>query len=311
VWVTGRTVAPAAPRVEPIALPPPRDLALLVVAMGAVSTSGPLIAAAAAPALAIAFWRNAMAVAVLLPWAALRRRSELRALDRRHWLLSLLAGLLLAAHFGTWVPSIVLSSVASSTALVCTQPVWAALIARARGRRVSRRTWVGIAVAVLGAVLLTGADVRLSGRALLGDLLAILGGMLGAAYMTAGSTVRARISTTTYTTICYGCCSLVLLVVCLVGGQRLGGYDAATWVKLVALTAGAQLLGHSLVNVVLRTTSPTVVSLAILFEVPGAALIAAVWLHQVPSLWALPGLAVLLLGIGIVVRGGGRAVPLE
>jgi drug/metabolite transporter (DMT)-like permease len=309
--VTGRTVAPATPRVEPMALPPPRDLALLVVAMGAVSTSGPIIAAAAAPALAIAFWRNAMAVAVLLPWAALRRRSEFRALDRRHWRLSLLAGLLLAAHFGTWVPSIVLSSVASSTALVCTQPVWAALIARAQGRRVSHRTWVGIVVAVLGAVLLTGADVRVSGRALLGDLLAILGGMLGAAYMTAGSTVRVRISTTTYTTICYGCCSLVLLVVCLVGGQRLGGYDAATWVKLVALTAGAQLLGHSLVNVVLRTTSPTVVSLAILFEVPGAALIAAVWLHQVPSPWALPGLAVLLLGIGIVVRGGGRAVPLE
>src|SRR5204863_2688972 len=105
--------------------------------------------------------------AVLLPWTALRRHRELRALDGRQWRLSLLAGVLLAAHFATWVPSVVLSSVASSTALVATQPVWAALLARAAGRRVPRGVWAGIAVAVLGAALLSGADVRLSGRALL------------------------------------------------------------------------------------------------------------------------------------------------
>lgn len=98
---------------------------------------------------------------------------------------------------------------------------------------------------------------------------------------------------------------------CLVSGQRLGGFDAGTWWKLVALTAGAQLLGHSLVNVVLRTTSPTVVSLAILVEVPGAGLLAAVWLHQIPPLTALPGLLLLLAGIGLVIRAGARAVPVE
>ena len=123
--------------------------------------------------------------------------------------------------------------------------------------------------------------------------------------------VRARVSTTSYTTICYGCCSLALLAVCLVAGAPLGGYRAGAWLKLAALTAGAQLLGHSLVNVVLRTTSPTVVSLAILFEVPGAAVIAAVWLGQLPAPPALPGLGLLLLGIGIVVRAGARAVPVE
>jgi drug/metabolite transporter (DMT)-like permease len=303
--------APPAPGVEAITLPPPRDLLLLAVALAAVSTSGPIIVATAAPALAIAFWRNAMASGLLLPWALLRRRAELRALDRRQWWLSVLAGALLAGHFGTWVPSVTLSSVASATALVATQPVWAALLARAQGRRVSRGVWVGIAVAVLGAALLTGADVQLSGRALVGDLLALLGGMLAAAYVTAGGAVRVRVSTTTYTTICYGCCAVLLLGVCLVGGQRLGGYDAGTWLKLAALCLGAQLLGHSLVNVVLRSTSPTVVSLAILFEVPGAGIIAAVWLHQVPAVSAIPGLVVLLIGIALVVRAGARAVPVE
>jgi drug/metabolite transporter (DMT)-like permease len=292
-------------------VPAPRDLALLVVALAAVSTSGPLIAATAAPALAIAFWRNALASMLLAPIALARVRAELRSIGRRNWWLCMLAGVLLAGHFATWVPSISLTSVSSATALVATQPVWAALLARAAGRRFRLSIWIGIGVSVAGAALLTGADVSLSGRALAGDLLATVGGVLSAAYVTVGGAVRPRVSTTAYTAVCYSCCALLLLVLCLATGQRLGGYDAGTWVKLGALAAGAQLLGHSLFNVLLRSTSPTALSLAILFEVPGASLIAAVWLHQVPAATALPGLLLLLAGLALVVRAGARAVPTE
>jgi drug/metabolite transporter (DMT)-like permease len=294
-----------------VAVPPARDAALLAVAVTAVSTSAPLIAATAAPALAIAAWRNLMASGVLLPVALATRRGELRALGRRGWGLSLLAGALLAGHFASWVPSVTLTSVASSTALVATQPVWAALLARASGQQVGRGAWVGILVAVAGAAMVTGADVTLSARAVAGDLLALLGGILAAAYVTAGAAVRARISTTAYTTVCYSACALLLVLVCLLAGQPLAGYTADTWVKLAALTVGAQLLGHSLVNVVLRSTSPTVVSLAILFEAPGAALIAALWLGQLPPVSVLPGIVVLLAGLAIAVRAGARAVPVE
>ena len=296
---------------EAVAVPPPRDAALIAVAVAAVSTSAPLIAATAAPALAIAAWRNIMSGGVLLPFALLTRRAELRGLGRRGWGLSLLAGGLLAGHFASWVPSVTLTSVASSTALVSTQPVWAALLARAAGRQVGRPVWVGILVAVAGAGMVTGADVTLSARAVAGDLLALLGGILAAAYVTAGAAVRVRISTTSYTTVCYSACALLLALACLAAGQPLAGYTGATWLKLAALTAGAQLLGHSLINLALRSTSPTVVSLAVLFEAPGAALIAAVWLGQLPPVSVLPGIAVLLGGLAIVVRAGGRAVPVE
>jgi drug/metabolite transporter (DMT)-like permease len=296
---------------EAVTVPPARDVALLAVAVAAVSTSAPLIAATAAPALAIAAWRNLMSAGVLVPVALVTRRAEIRTLGRRGWGLSLLAGVLLAGHFAAWVPSVTLTSVASSTALVATQPVWAALLARAAGQQVGRQAWVGILVAVAGAAMVTGADVTLSARAVAGDLLALLGGILAAAYVTAGAAVRVRVSTTTYTTVCYSACALLLAAICLAAGQPLTGYDANTWLKLVALTVGAQLLGHSLVNVVLRTTSPTVVSLAILFEAPGAALIAAVWLHQLPPVSVLPGIVVLLAGLAIVIRAGARAVPVE
>ncbi|MCW2669057.1 MAG: family transporter [Frankiales bacterium] len=296
--------------------PPTRDLGIMVVALLAVSTSGPLIAATAAPALAIAFWRNAMGGGVLLPVALVRNRAELRGLSSRERALALLAGLLLALHFATWIPSIRYTSVASATALVATQPIWSALIGKARGERVGRQVWVGIVVSLSGALLLTGADLQVSGKALLGDGLALLGGLFAAAYMTAGSEVRRSVSTTTYTAVCYSTTALLLLVACLVGRQRLSGYDSSDWVKLVALTAGAQLLGHSLFNVVLRTTSPTVVSLSILFEIPGAALVAALFVsgQHVPWL-AVPSAALLVTGLAIVIRSGSRttepSVPVE
>lgn len=286
--------------------PPPLDAAFLLVALFAVSTSGPLIAATAAPTLAIAFWRNAMASGALVPWALLRNRSELARLARREWLLALAAGGLLAAHFATWVPSLGFTSVASATALVATQPVWAALLARRQGHVIPRRAWAGIAVAVLGAAVITGIDVSVSARALLGDALALVGGFFAAAYVTAGGAVRRSVSTTAYTTVCYLTAAVALLVACLAGGQHLAGYPGRAWVYLVLLTVGAQLLGHSVVNLVLRTTSATVVSLALLFEVPGATLIAFVWLHQRPHVWALPGLALLLVGVAAVVTAAGR-----
>jgi drug/metabolite transporter (DMT)-like permease len=293
--------------------PPNRDVGILVVALLAVSTSGPLIAATVAPALAIAFWRNAMAGAVLTPIVLLRRREELTGLSAREWRLALLAGLLLALHFATWIPALSYTSVASATALVATQPVWSALIAKARGEVVSRQVWLGIAVALSGALLLTGADLQVSGKALLGDGLAVVGGLFAAGYMTAGSEVRRSVSTTTYTALCYSTTALLLLVTCVVGGQALSGYDGRDWLKLIALTAGAQLLGHSLFNVVLKTTSPTVVSLSILFEIPGAAIIAALFVkgQHVPLL-GVPAAVLLVCGLALVIRAStGPSVPVE
>jgi drug/metabolite transporter (DMT)-like permease len=187
-----------------VARPPAGDLLLIAVAVAAVSTSAPLIREAQAPALAIAFWRNAFAVAVLAPVCAVRRRDEIARLGRGPAGGALLAGALLSAHFATWVPSLSFTTVASSVALVATQPVWAALLARARGDEVPGQAWLGIVLAFGGAVVLTGVDVSLSGRALTGDLLALAGGMLAAAYVTVGADVRQTVSTTLYTAICYG-----------------------------------------------------------------------------------------------------------
>src|SRR5690606_16805833 len=119
-----------------------------------------------------------------------RHRAELRAMPRRTWGLTALSGALLAVHFGTWIPSLFLTSVASSTALVATQAIWAAVLSRLLGQAVSRRVWVGMGVSFAGVVLVTGIDVTLSARHLAGDLLALLGGLAAAAYVLVGGRVR-------------------------------------------------------------------------------------------------------------------------
>jgi drug/metabolite transporter (DMT)-like permease len=274
-------------------------LVLIAIAVTATSTSAPLVREAAAPALVIAFWRNAMATGVLVPYALARRRAQVDALDQRERRLIAAAGVLLAAHFATWIPSLSYTTVASSVALVCTQPVWAAVLARATGEQVSRRTWAGIVVALGGVVTLTGVDLTLSSRAVFGDALALAGGMFAAAYVTVGASVRRTVSTTVYTAGCYGLAAIALLVTCVVGGQDVVHHDARTWWCLVAITVGPQLLGHSLLNRVLQSTSVTFVSIALLFEVVGATLLARWWFGETPPAGTYP--AALLIAGGVLL----------
>ena len=282
--------------------PPAADLALLGVAVVAVSTSAPLVRVADAPTLAIAFWRNALALPVLVAVAVWRSPGRLHTLTAHERRLAALAGAFLAAHFATWIPSLSFTTVASSVALVATQPVWAALIARWRGEEVTGQAWAGIGVALAGTLLLSGIDLSVGAQALFGDLLALAGGLLAAAYVTVGADARRTVPTSVYAAVCYGVAAAALAAVCLAGRQPLAGYDAHTWAVLVAIMVGPQLLGHTLINRVLRTTSTTVVSVAILFEIVGAAVIAWLAFDEVPPASAVPAGVLIAAGVVLVVR---------
>ncbi|MFZ9751875.1 MAG: EamA family transporter, partial [Candidatus Nanopelagicales bacterium] len=99
------------------------DLIALAVAVAAVASSGPIIAACAAPALAIAFWRCFIGASVTAPFAWARNREVWGRLTKRDLLGASLAGLFLGLHFATWIPSLRYTSIAASTAIVATQVV--------------------------------------------------------------------------------------------------------------------------------------------------------------------------------------------
>lgn len=294
-----------------LARPPRLDFMLLGVAVLAISASAPMIAAIAAPALAIAFWRCILGAGATGAWVAWRQRAELMSLSWQQWRLVIAAGLLLGAHFATWIPSLRFTSVASSTALVATQPVWAALIARARGVRIPARAWLGIGIALAGVLVLTGIDASIDPRHLIGDLLALVGAVFAALYVSVAEVARKTVSTSTMTLGLYASSAAMLLVLCLVLQQPLVGYSAQDWALIVLLTLTAQLLGHTLINRVLATTSATITSLAILFEMPGATIIAALAIGQLPPWSILPAAGLMLVGLAMVIRSARSPSPME
>jgi len=284
-----------------------RDVALMGIAVLGVAFSGPLTTLVTASFLALAFWRNAAGAVVLLP-LLLREQATLRGLRPRQLVSSLVAGLFLAAHFASWLPSLSMTTVGASTALVTTTPIWTALAARASGVHLPAPVWWGLGLAVFGAALIAGVDVTVSWEALAGDGLALLGAICAGGYMLAGARARERLTTSAYAVVCYSTCAVALAVAALVAGVPLAGFSAHDWWLIAAITFCAQLLGHTLLNLVLSSVGPTVVGLAVLLEVPGALLVALVVLQQVPPLLAVPGMVAVVIGVALVVRAG-RPAP--
>ncbi|RBY96045.1 EamA family transporter [Blastococcus sp. TF02-8] len=274
----------------------------MAVAVVGISLSGPLTAMVLAPVLAIAFWRNAVGAAAMLPVLLTRERSTLQGLRLRDLRSSALAGLFLAAHFAAWLPSLNMTTVAASIALVTTTPIWTALAARISGVRLPAAVWWGLVIAVVGAALIAGVDLTVSPRAVAGDGLALLGAVAAGGYVLAGARARERLATSAYTVVCYSICALVLALAALVVGVPLSGFSARDWWLIAAITFVAQLLGHTVFNLVVSTVGPTIVSLAILLEVPGSLIVALVLLGETPPLLALPGMAAVVVGVALVVR---------
>lgn len=272
------------------------DALLLGVAVACVSASAPLIAACSAPSLAIAMYRCVLGAVLTAGWMiAARRPIRIPGGTTK----ALWPGLALAAHFAAWIPSLRLTTVALSTAMISTQPVWSALISRVTGRTI----WIGIGLSVVGVLILTGFGGHLDARSLLGMALALLGAMLAAVYVGFGERLRATTDMGSYTSVVYAAAGGALLVVCVGAGIALTGYSGRDWLLIVAVTLVAQIGGHSAMNAVVHRVSATLVSTAILFEAPGAAVLAALFLGQSVGVSLVAGLAVMLLGLALVVRG--------
>ena len=280
---------------------------LAAVGVLGVASSGPLIAATlgatTVSALAIAFWRNAIGAAVMASPTLIREPRQFGRITRHEFRWCLLAAVALALHFACFITSLQLTSVAAATALVCLQSAWIAVFQLFRGTRHRWQVLVGLGIAFGGVVAITGFDMGSSPDALLGDLLAVAGGALAGLYTLAGGKARQSMTTGTYTTLCYGMCAALVAVLALLGRQPLVGFEAAGWLGILAITVCAQLVGHTAFNHLLATMSPLLVSMIILLEIPGAALLAAVFLHETLPAGTYGGLGLILAGLAVVVLG--------
>jgi drug/metabolite transporter (DMT)-like permease len=280
----------------------------IALGIGALSTASILIRLAQAPALAIGAWRMLLATLILTPWAWPRVRRELPKAGRRALWLVFFSGCALAVHFATWITSLMYTTVASSAILVTTNPIYVALASYYLFKEpIGRRRVYAIGIAMLGSVVVGMGDIQISPRALLGDALALLGALAASSYILLGRAVRRRLSTLAYIWPCYGIAALLLLLTAIATGAPLTGYGADTWIILLLLAVGPQIIGHSMFNWALAHFTPIFVTLAILGEPVGAILLARLILHENPPLTALLGGLLIICGIVLASREEIRA----
>ena len=243
------------------------------------------------------FWRTA-AVGLLLAPSLPQARGKLRAGSLG---LTVLAAFFLAGHFWAWFESLHRTTVLRSTLLVSLTPVWAAGAEWALGgQRPGRRFWGGIAIALVGVGgMATGGSADLSEGAFVGDLLAVLGGVLAAAYLLVGRYARQSVPIGPYGSLVSGLCGLWLLPVALLLDAPLTGFSNTAWLALLGLTLGPQLLGHIGFNYSVRYLPAYVVTAAVLLEPVGAAVLGVVVLGEIPTEAEVMSALVVLAGVGL------------
>ena len=277
------------------------SLAVVFVSFGAI-----LVRLAAAPPLAVSFYRVALAALFLLPFAARDAGRSWPALDGRRRLLLLAAGLALALHFATWIASLSYTTVASSVLLVNTSPLFAVVLSRVfLHERPSPVVQVAIPVAFAGAATIAVGDWTGSPGSLLGNGLAVAGAVTLAAYQVVGRGLRDALPLNAYVLSVWGTAALVLAALARSFGVLLGGYPKRTWLVFVALAVVPTIGGHGLVNKSLRSLPAPTVGLFLLGEPVLASLLAWLLFGEVPGRWTLAGGAVVLGALGLVLARRG------
>jgi drug/metabolite transporter (DMT)-like permease len=294
---------PGADRRAPVVL----GLALL-----GVSLSGPLVRLSHAHPLAIAAWRLAFALLVIaVALLVTGEWRQWRRLSGREVLIGAGAGATLALHFWSWNASVALTSVAASVVLVNTQPVVVALLSVFWLREApSRRQWMGIAIAMLGALVVALPDLLATSgagdrpRALLGDLLALVGAVTAATYFGAGRRLRGTLDLWSYVGLVYGCFFIALLLLAWLTAAPLVHQPPRELALFAALALGPMLLGHTGLNWALKRSPAYVVNLTLLGEPVGATIIAALLpgIREVPTAMTFIGGAIVFTGILLTAR---------
>ena len=282
--------------------------AALATAIAGMSWSALFVRWAGVPASASAFYRVLIAAGVLIPWRAIRGAT--RAPDRRAVALALAGGVFFAFDLLLFNAAVLRTSAATAVLLGNNAPIFVGLGTWLFfSKRPRAAFWIGLALALAGCAFIVFADVSARGANLpgnaTGDLLALSAAVFWAAYMLTTERVRTEMDTLTFNTVAIAASVLTLLVVCLALGVPLRGYSAKTWTALIALGLVSQVASYYALVYALGHLPATVTSVAVIGQVPLAALLAAALLGEPLSGVQLAGGVVVLAGIYVVSRPEG------
>ena len=279
--------------------------AALATAIVGMSWSALFVRWAGVPASASAFYRVLIAAGVLIPWRAIRGATRIP--ERRAVVMALAGGVFFAFDLVLFNAAVLRTSAATAVLLGNNAPIFVGLGTWLfLGKRPRAAFWTGLALALAGCAFIVLSDVsgrgaNMPGNAT-GDFLALSAAVFWAAYMLTTERVRADMDTLTFNTVAIAASVLTLLAVCLVLGVPLWGYSAKTWTALIALGLVSQVASYYALVYALGHLPATVTSVAVIGQVPLAALLAAALLGEPLSGAQVAGGLVVLAGIYVVTR---------
>ncbi len=243
----------------------------------------------------------------MAPYVFFKQRQEFKFIHKKDWLLSTCAGVFLAFHFILWFESLNYTSVASSVVLVTLQPIFAFLGTYFFFKeRFSQGAVISMVIALLGSIIISWGDFRISGMALFGDILALLGAITVTVYFLFGQNARKRLSLMPYTFVVYGVSSITLIIYNLIVQNPFFGYPAEHWWIFIALAVIPTFFGHTLFNWALKWLSTATISMGIVFEPIGASLLAYFILGEKVTASQWLGGTIVLFGLFLFVMSTSR-----
>lgn len=278
---------------------------LLVLSVSMVSSASILIRFSTSPPLAIVFWRTLYGSILMAGLAALKGETTQYQSPqmKRNWKWLILIGIVLSLHFSTWFTSLFLTTVAASVVLVDSSPIFTAILSTSvLGEKLGKKSWAGIVIAVVGAIMLTWNDLELiGGMALVGDLLALLGAVFLALYFIGGRKYAKGLPVSVYTSVVYFTAAIATLFFALLAGVNVIILNPTEMIIFLALAIFPTALGHSVNNYLLTLVPAYVVSAAVLGEPIGATILAMIFLNEIPRPSTALWFCTILIGVALVL----------
>lgn len=275
---------------------------ILFFAVFFLSTSAIFVRIAGAPASITAFYRLLFTTLALVPVLILKEenRKELGNLNFKQLGMGILSGFLLSVHYVLWFESLNYTSVASSTVIVCLQPLFALIGGYFIFKeKYSKLALSGCLIAIFGSVVIGWGDLQISNEALLGDIMALVAAAIIAGYFMVGQHIRKTLSAVPYSIVSFGSGSIFLAIYSLLLNQSFVGYSMKTLGAFLGLAIVATILGQFIFTWLLKWLSASVISMSILGEAVGTCILSYFILSEKISLQQGIGIIIILFGLGI------------
>lgn len=282
---------------------------LFIIGIVAISFSSIFIRWSNSPVSVSAMYRLSLTALLMLP-LLYPYREAVKRMRPSEWLNLFASGLALGLHFLLWMGSLRLTSVASSTAIMSLEPVFVLIGAwLLYGQKTSLPALLSMGLAILGALMIGWGDWGLTGPALLGDTLSLLGTAAVAVHMLLGKRLLAHMPPFVYSFFVFVFAALCLAGYNLVLGIGLTGYPAREWGLFLLLAIVPTVFGHNVLNWLLTRMRPETVSMSVLGEPVGATVLAYFLLGEAIGPRQAAAGALLLVGVWLFIRTHERERP--